>query len=126
MRSISRLWCCRDADGSKLLGTWNVFVHPTEQSRKILLPEFRVTGPDEAVGAVREPDELDLLAQPFERHEILLRLLYRTAMVGLAVHEKHRSFDIGRVCKGRVFEEGVQRVPAAATPLYLSEPDAYV
>ena len=65
-----------------------LFIQPSSRERYSSL-SLGVTDPNEVVGAVREPNELDLLTQPFERHEILLRLLYRTAKVGFAVHEEH-------------------------------------
>ena len=78
-------------------------------------PEFGVTGPNEAVGAVREPDDSTSLPSRLSVTKYCSDCSYRTAMVGLAVHEKHRSFTLGAYVRESVREMRPTRPSGATT-----------
>ena len=60
---------------------------PMQDAPEVLFPHAGMSDAQEEMRAAREADELDLLAMPFQGHEILLTLLDRAAQISFAMQQ---------------------------------------
>ena len=94
---------------------------PVEHQPVVFFDQGWVASAAERVVGVREPGELDGLAEAFEGNEILLALLNGTPQICLTVYQQHGCLDVGGVGDGRMSEVLVPRFVVHAAPVEVSQ-----